>query len=356
MPQTHVNNPITNDQFVLDAYRAAGVPMATVYLPTPSASQNADQEFDIRRKNAVALVRDQAPDRPQLAARVEEALAGFRHQEGASFVAVVTESDVVFKRTQVRPLTSTAVHVGLVPALLPLLAAQQHDIEHLAVLIDRSGADVMNRAGVGDPIDVTEVVGEELHLHRSHPGGWSQRRFQQIAENAWESNAKEVVDSIIDEFPTTDLVVVGGDVRAVGFFTDHLPARLSPPIQVDGSRQAGADAFLDRADVALRTVAAERLTDQFNRLRSALSAGHATNNSGEVLTLLAQGRIDTLFVANDFSEPDRAMGSVGLGSGEVTVPRNDGAVALAAKTAAQVIVTPRYVADMGDGIAGITRG
>ena len=35
-----------------------------------------------------------------------------------------------------------------------------------------------------------QVDGDELHIHRPHQGGWSQRRFQQRAENQWEANAQ----------------------------------------------------------------------------------------------------------------------------------------------------------------------
>ncbi|MDF2741972.1 MAG: hypothetical protein K0S88_3342, partial [Actinomycetia bacterium] len=40
------------------------------------------------------------------------------------------------------------------------------------------------------------VEGEELHVTRSASGGWSQRRFQQRAENRWQQNAGAVAEAL----------------------------------------------------------------------------------------------------------------------------------------------------------------
>src|SRR5438067_561092 len=89
---------------------------------------------------------------------------------------------------------------GLSPAAVP----------HLVVLVDRAGADVVafsrraaaHGAGGATVTTVGEESGSDPNLRKSNPGGWSQRRYQNRAENLWEQNAKSVADqvaSLVDE-------------------------------------------------------------------------------------------------------------------------------------------------------------
>jgi hypothetical protein len=70
-----------------------------------------------------------------------------------------------------------------------------------------------------------ELEGETQDIARSAPGGWSQRRFQQRAENAWEDNARGVADEVAHLARAIDarFVAVAGDVRATAFLVEHLP-------------------------------------------------------------------------------------------------------------------------------------
>jgi hypothetical protein len=51
-------------------------------------------------------------------------------------------------------------------------------------------------AGGGAVTTVGEATGDDPMLRKSNPGGWSQRRYQQRAENLWEENAKAVADQV----------------------------------------------------------------------------------------------------------------------------------------------------------------
>jgi hypothetical protein len=159
--------------------------MATIYLPSPSAVEDAAKRHDIEVGNVFKELAELGVS-DQFEEVVAEALAEHQHRDDAALALVATPCEILLAHHLQRPISRAVVAVGRTPRLLPLLQATQCDIDHLAVLLDRTGADVWHRDGVGDPIDTKVVSGQEHHVHRGHPGGWSQRRFQQIAENAWE--------------------------------------------------------------------------------------------------------------------------------------------------------------------------
>lgn len=331
---------------------------ATIYVPTPSSVADADQRYDIRRKNVAAEL-ESLNAGSGLTTVVVGALAEADHADATArlIVAVETESDasVLIDRSMIRPLRRTSVTVGAVPALLPSLEAARADIKHVAVLLDRVGGDLYTRSDLGSPLMVDEVEGDDEHIHRGHPGGWSQRRFQQIAENTWEQNAKGVVETLTQSYPDITLVVVGGDVRAVGFFKEHLPSRYTV-LEVEGSRaerpEPGVDAFLDNADLALRNRAAELLVDELAAIREAVGVGTARTGP-DALDLLTQGLASKLVVGNDHSRPDRRAAQFDFsvpayvenwediaGVNPTVAPVTDAAVNLAHRLGTEITVTP----------------
>lgn len=106
--------------------------------------------------------------------------------------------------------------VGPIPQLLPIVRWRQVDPPYVVVLIDRTGADLFGIRR-GSPDLETEIEGDHDELRKVGPGGWSQRRFQQRAEDSWEENAEKVaaaVERIVVQFQSA-FVAVAGDVPAV---------------------------------------------------------------------------------------------------------------------------------------------
>lgn len=336
---------------ILQTYDASGPTMATVFLPAKSADAQAPERLEIHVKNALAALSDQGANEA-LIERVERALKQHEHSDAASLVVVATEQETLLDEEMDRPVTRMTTALQPVPMLLPLLAAAQVDEEHLAVLLDRTGADVFHRDGVGKPIDTAEVEGDDVRVHRGHPGGWSQRRFQQTAENAWENNAKDVVDAIVDEYGRDLHLVVAGDERAVGFFVEHLPTSMTRET-VGGSRHADHAAFLDEVDNALRSRAANRVVVLLDRFRTANANGLGAVGHA-VLDHLVAGRVEHLLVVNDALNEHPTTASMMLGDRSVDAPITDGAVALARTTGADITVVPA-VPDLDDGLGAILR-
>ena len=349
--------------------QAVGRPVASVYLPLPSASEDAAQQYDVRRRNLADQLRAAGADDALLEV-VSQALSDRQHDDGATLVLVADAERVLLDRTLSRGLPTEVVSVGLVPALLPALRAEQDDLDHVAVLLDRTGADVWVRSTLDHVEQTTQVEGDTEHVHRGAPGGWSQRRFQQRAENTWEHNASDVIAELLElvDLERMERIVIAGDVRAVGFFTDHLPVKAKERlIVVDGSRHSDHEAFLHAADVAVRTTAKEHEVGDIHQLQEDLAVGTAVEGL-EVLSLLAQGRVDRLFVADDTRSPERLQvpftldpflaGSMAQEmSATTTAPAGDLAVLMAAGMGTSVHVLPGHGARLpADGLGARLRG
>jgi hypothetical protein len=127
---------------------------------------------------------------------------------------------------------------GPLPRLLPIIRWRQSEPPYAVVLTDRTGADLFGfRRGAPDL--QAEVEGEHDELRKVGPGGWSQRRFQQRAEDSWEQNAEQVAERVgrlvVQVKPV--FVAVAGDVRAVQLLRDSLPKEVDELVHVvEGER------------------------------------------------------------------------------------------------------------------------
>ena len=96
------------------------------------------------------------------------------------------------------------------------------------------------------------------------------------------------------------LVCVSGDVRAVGFLYDHLPADLKPLVVI--AQEGDSEAVWDAADRAV----AELVQQDSDALVAAVADRRphrtATTNTSDVLRALSEGRVQTLLVHDDGSD------------------------------------------------------
>ncbi len=339
---------------------------ATIYLPSPSAIEDAEQQFAIRTKN-VRQELEQANASESMIDLVNEAFGRADHADAAGRFLVVSDERIMLDRDLARPVDRVDITLGPIPAILPMLEISRIDVPHIAVLVDRTGAHIYKRSGVADPVDVDVVEGQELHVQRSHPGGWSQQRFQARAENTWEQNAKQTVEEILAGHPGVELIVVGGDVRAVGFFTEHVPNGPTV-VEVEGSRSADHDAFLDNADRVLRTQAAEVQVEALDRVKEAVATGNGADGE-TALSLITQGRAAEVIIGNDHLDRDRPTGLFDLtvpayvGDSDawdteraVTVPIADAVLLMAHRLGTEVVVVPQGAAARFDlGVAAVNR-
>jgi peptide subunit release factor 1 (eRF1) len=284
-------------------------PFVTVYLHTPAEIDNAAQRSELEWKNVRRELAEAGAPEPVLDAI--DPLVPDAHLNGQTLAVVANAGGLLLQQHHPDPPTRELWRIASLPSVGPLVEWAQMSPPHLLVLADRSGADIV--AVVRGEHDVTEEVQpEDPHdpvLRKSKPGGWSQRRYQQRAENQWEKDAKEVADRVVglcDEIGAR-LVVVAGDVRALEKLRSNLPERvLSICKEVEGSRavDGGIDELADEAVRMVATVVAEDTVALLEKFKEERGQGdRAADGPARTLEALAGAQVDTLLIADD---PDDA--------------------------------------------------
>lgn len=294
-----------------DLYTADG-PFVTACLAAPSAVEDAAHRWDVSIRHVCSELEESGAPASQVG-RVDRLLRDVGHDAGDQ-VLVVADSEGVRAAAfglpdgTVEPFTRR----DELPDLVPVLRWRQEMVPHLVVLTDRVGADVFAVGPGREDIHEEHVDGETLHIHRGHPGGWSQRRFQQRAENTWEDNARAVADLIerLDREVVPAVVVVAGDVRASAFMAKHLPdSTAAKLVEVPGGRHEGTDDEAVWTEVrAVVSVAAERATAEvLDRFRAEVGQhDRAAESRDAVLAALSAGQVEVLIVHHDAHDERRA--------------------------------------------------
>jgi hypothetical protein len=286
-------------------------PFVTVYLGTEAAVEQAAQQSELRWKTLRRELEEAGA--PAEALTAIDPLVTDAHHQGRTLAAVADITGLRLVRHEPEPPARDTGWVAPLPRVGPLLEWAQTAVSHIVVLADRAGADIVvftrgaDRSGAGDGpvLSVGQETGDDPDLRKTNPGGWSQRRYQNRAENLWEQNAKEVADrlaSLVDE-TRARLVVVAGDVRALQLLREHLPERMTDLLrEVDGSRAPGSglDEIADDVVKLAATVAAED-TVSFLRLfkQERGQQDLAAEGTKATIEALAAARVDTLLIHDD---------------------------------------------------------
>jgi hypothetical protein len=272
-------------------------PFATVWVGRSGLGTWGERADDAAETTVrSALEKANAPD-PVVHA-VSEALAGVSADAHGAVVVADEGGNVLVEELPREPRQEWVAWAPL-PSVAPVLENRQAGVPMLVVLADRTGADILISGSSGETATTT-VEGAEHPISTSAPGGWSQKRYQQRAEDSWEHNAKDVAQEIrslaADMFP--DLLVLGGDERAVELILEEMPKELRQVSRVvssgraaDGSGDQRDDHVerLGRAVVAEETMELLQTFEQEDGRRA-----RATN-----------GAVDVLLVHDDGDDDDR---------------------------------------------------
>jgi peptide subunit release factor 1 (eRF1) len=166
------------------------------------------------------------------------------------------------------------------------------------VAYHREGPDLHRTAG-----------GDDDPLHKPNAGGWSQRRYQERAQQTWERNAEDVAGQVVGLVRRVDarLVVVAGDDRATTLLRDALPTDVAERLVVASagrSPDGSEDLFLEQARIAVDLAVnadTDALLEKFREERGQDDRG--TEGPAPTLAALAMAAVDVLLIADD---PDDA--------------------------------------------------
>jgi len=195
------------------------------------------------------------------------------------------------------------------PDLVPLLIQSPPRPPHLLVSATRAGGEVL-AVRISDDVTRERVAGTGWPVHKAKSGGWAQLEHQRAAEEAWETNAKELAAAVVDAAAgqEPEAIIVAGDVRARSMLVDKLPTELaSKVIILDRELDVDSDEFAAAAEQALRQLAEADSRQRLETFRSRLGAGSATEGLAETVAALRNGQVAELFLGGDYlsDDPDR---------------------------------------------------
>lgn len=349
-------------------------PFVTVYLNTPpdveqAASQNQARWKAVRKE----LSQEGAPD--NVLDAIDELVAD-AHTHGRSLAVVADAGGIRLVHHGLDDLHDDRGWWGALPVAVPLIEWHQSTPSHAVVLCDRVGADIAIFAAhqAGESL---EQVGDnntsDPLLRKSKPGGWSQRRYQERAENTWDANMRKVAERLekIARLVPLRVVIVAGDVRAKQLLGEHLSPNLATSIvEIDGQRavDGGVDDLSDDIVKMVASAVAEDTVKVLEKFREEKGQDdRAADGVEATLTALTEARVDVLLVHDDPADtrlawyatdaPLAATDRATLEAQGVAEPHQgrlvDVAVRTAFQTGARVRVVPSTTAT--DGLGAILR-
>jgi len=317
-------------------------PFITALIPAKSDVFGAAERMITQAKTALRDAPDAWADDIEV---MKEEIAGLAHGDGAAIIAIRPLGGPSFYEFVDDAVHGPSMSIGPLPRLAPLIEARQRTIAHVVVETDLAGATITAFDG-GDVTIREEVEGNTDVIHRGHPGGWSQRRFQQRTENSWDENARDVADAVHDVATAVDarLVLIAGPTRASTMLVSlleslDLPVHLLEAGSVDGI-----------ADEIVRRVADVQASDTKAVLDEAKERiEHRAVSAAHVTSALSKGRVRTLLV-HDAGDEIGTTESDDIGDARLV----DRCIAEALTTDAEIRVVPR-VALLDDDVAAILR-
>ena len=345
--------------------------LATAYVPLVSEAVNAAEQMDLQLRHARDAVAEVADD--QAGERLVAAIRDVGHGIGRSCVAVVGGERTWVWPSAIQVDTASAVP-GPLPSLARLIADRQSWISHAVVEVDKIGADLTIVDARTSQEDVS-VDGADSHITKSKPGGWSQRRFQQRAEEHWEDNMRKVADRLAAEVRDSgiELVMVTGGDQVISILRDVLPPEIADGVidlGVGGRADDGSDDQLDEVvDKTVRHEAAARRMAAQESVLAASAAGNGVTGRKDVLRSLFEGVADTVVIhlaateglhAVVGDEPRQVAADAStlqdLGLNATRVPLVDAVLRGAAASGCGVVVLPAdETSEVEDGLAASLR-
>ncbi|MBW3581387.1 MAG: hypothetical protein KY431_10160 [Actinobacteria bacterium] len=325
---------------------------ASIYLTTEAAVDNAGPRVERRWKTLRASLAEQGAGEEVLEA--VDGVVPSAHLQGQALAVIADTTGIRHLEHDPEPLPGDIAQWGPLPALLPLLEWRQASPPHVVVLADRQGADLVAVRRQGPDLH-REAGGEDYPLRKVGPGGWSQRRFQQRAENTWEDNAADVAEELVELVDRVNarLVVLGGDVRALQLLREAVPDRVAGMLREAGGGRS-ADGSGPAIEAEVTRLVDERVAEETAQVLEKFAEERGQNDravEGAAATLgaLALGQVDGLLIDSGLDETPAWFGPEPL---HVGASRDDlGAMGVAAPEQAPLVdVVIRAALGAGAGV------
>jgi hypothetical protein len=280
-------------------------PFATVYLTTESAVDNAAQRSEQRWKTMRRELAESGV--PENVLADVDPLVPDAHLRGECLCAVGNSDGLLHVAHISEPPRQEIGQWAPLPSLLPLLAWRQQSPPYVLVLADHRGADLVAE-GWGVAELQRQAGGRDYPLVKSSPGGWSQRRHQERAENTWEHNADDVAAEVVRlaDQVNARAVILAGDVRAVQLIEEALPREVREKVEpVSGGRSPdGSEDMVGRhAQEVVASLVDRDTRALLSKLDEELGQGdRAVEGPAPTLEALAGAQVEVLLVQDDLED------------------------------------------------------
>jgi hypothetical protein len=288
-------------------------PFLTIHLTTRSDIENAAERVEQRWRTLRGDLGDRGVPEEALAhldPAIEEA-----HLRSDGLVAVATVDGIA--HVEHGPVPPGPLDEGWwepAPRLRKVIEWRQEAPPYVVVLADRRGADLYAFLhGPEEHADVEREVDTDLFpLRKVGPGGWSQRRFQDRAENNWEENAENVTEAAahLARRVHARLIVLAGDVRTVAMIKDDFPKELAGRIEsVSGERpwEGSGGTIPDEVGDLVRSLTERETNALLERFREERGQGDlASEGVGRTVAALSSGQVAVLLFQDDPTD-DRTL-------------------------------------------------
>ena len=217
------------------------------------------------------------------------------------------------------PPLREAGHWARLPHLLPLLIQSPPRRPHLLVSATKAGGDVL-AVRTADDVTKEHIEGTGWPVHKTRSGGSAQLEHQRAAEDAWETNAKELADAVVSAASGSvpEAIIVAGDVRARQLLVERLPKNLaSKVIVIDRELPVGSDELAEAADQALSNLEDAECRRRLETYHDQLGAGGAVEGLAETVAAVQNGQVAELFLSGDYlaDDPDTPGPALVRGTG-----------------------------------------
>jgi hypothetical protein len=288
-------------------------PFISLYLDTQAASEDGPEQINLRWRALREQALENGADENSL--KLLDDLIPNVQQKGDGLVAFVEGSSLILRRYLSRSIPDR-ISVGSLPDLTPLLAWQQDNPRYAVVTADREGGDI--HVVTGDTVEESQTVeGTDDEIRKVAPGGWSQRRFQQRAEDSWDQNAKQVAQELDKIIQTEDIdfVVISGDVRAIQFLKDNVGQRAGELIvELEKNKEVGIEDLQDELQTVVAAHVAQNTEQTLAKFQEERGQQDlAVEGIDATFDALRQAQVNVLLIA-----PDRIGGTAWFSPADLT--------------------------------------
>lgn len=281
-------------------------PFATVYLATPADIENAAQRSDVSWRNLRGELEEEGAAEEAVGAI--DPLVPDAHRFGSCLAAVATARGIRHVEYGPEPGAGDVGRWAALPLLAPIIEWRQTSPPFVVVLTDRTGAHLYAFRREGPDVHREAAGDEDPAITRTKPGGWSQRRFQERAENVWEQNAEEVAKATVRlaEQVRARLVVAAGETRALQLLRDSLPKEtvdILEPLEGERWSDRTIDDLRDDVGGLVRAAADHDTAGLIGAWREQVGRDdRATDGVAATVASLSRSQADTLLLRDDLAD------------------------------------------------------